>query len=32
MIVGRQHAHRSTLMDAAVRAYRNIADSKVYWT
>jgi CHAD domain-containing protein len=32
MIVGRQHARHAVLMDAAERAYANIADSKAFWT
>jgi CHAD domain-containing protein len=32
MIVGRQHARHAALMDAAERAYGNIADGKAYWT
>jgi inorganic triphosphatase YgiF len=32
MIVGRQHARHGALMDAAERAYGNIADSKAFWT
>ena len=31
MIVGRQHAHHENLLEAAERAYANIADSKAYW-
>jgi CHAD domain-containing protein len=31
MIVGRQHAHHESLLEAAERAYANIADSKAYW-
>ena len=32
MIVGRQHARHAALLEAAERAYANIADSKAYWT
>ena len=32
MIVGRQHARHAALLDAAERAYANIADGKAYWT
>ena len=31
MIVGRQHARHAALLDAAERAYTNIADGKAYW-
>jgi CHAD domain-containing protein len=32
MIVGRQHARHAALLEAAERAYANIADSKAFWT
>jgi inorganic triphosphatase YgiF len=32
MIVGRQHASQAALLDAAERAYAEIADSKAYWS
>jgi inorganic triphosphatase YgiF len=32
MIVGRQDARRKRLLDAAERSYREIADSKPFWT